>query len=324
MPGQVWGASRERTERSIEDAAAQPVAPPATRRADAGVVSLTGRDIADLIWCGEMHGVPYDLLASLLAVRDDRLRAITGRWRKAGYAQTARLGPGPAWCWLTRPGLAAAGLDLPATAPSPGRLAHLRAVAAVRLSLETGPAWAEGHAHWRSERKIRHAMGGKLPARARPRRGSVLARRARLPVPRRDVGHRGRADPQAVSAHRRDHARAARPDHRVQPRLPPRRDPRYARVVYLTAPPAAPVCRRHAPARPGRPGHHPRPAARGAAVTIWWLIRLRLAMWALTAAWKVTKWAVAAAVLVAALPVTLVTAAGLARAWLHGWPPARL
>ena len=105
-------------------------APPATpaRRSDAGAVRLTGRDIAGLVWCGEMHGVPYDLLASLLAVRDDRLRAITGRWRRAGYAQTARLGPGPAWCWLARPGLAAAGLDLPPTPPSLGRLAHLRAV----------------------------------------------------------------------------------------------------------------------------------------------------------------------------------------------------
>jgi hypothetical protein len=59
-------------------------------------------------------------------------------------------------------------------------------------------------------------------------------------------------------------------------------------------------------------------------VTIWWLIRLRLAMWVLKAAWNLTRWAVAAAVLVAALPVTLVTATGLAGAWLRGWPPARL
>jgi hypothetical protein len=139
------------------------------------VVRLTGRDIAGLIWCGEMHGVRYDLLAALLAVRDDRLRAITSRWRKAGYAQTARLGPGPAWCWLTRPGLAAAGLDLTPTPPSLGRLAHLRAVAAVRLSLESGPAWNEGHAHWASERKIRHAMGGRLPA------GQVRATEEKLP-----------------------------------------------------------------------------------------------------------------------------------------------
>jgi hypothetical protein len=59
-------------------------------------------------------------------------------------------------------------------------------------------------------------------------------------------------------------------------------------------------------------------------VTIWWLIRLRLAMWTLTAAWKVTRWVVTAAVLVAAAPVTIVAATGFAGAWLRGWPPARL
>jgi hypothetical protein len=53
-------------------------------------------------------------------------------------------------------------------------------------------------------------------------------------------------------------------------------------------------------------------------VTIWWLIRLRLAMWVLKAAGKVTRWAVAAAVLVALPPVTLVTVTGLAGAWLRG------
>jgi hypothetical protein len=87
---------QERTGRPIRDLAAEPGTPPA-RRADAGVVHLTRRDIVGMISCGEMHGVPDDLLASLLAVRDDRLRAITRRWRRAGYARTARLGPGPAF-----------------------------------------------------------------------------------------------------------------------------------------------------------------------------------------------------------------------------------
>jgi len=49
--------------------------------------------------CGEMYGAPYDLLAAYLEVRPDRLRGIAARWRAAGYAQTGRLGPGPAWCW---------------------------------------------------------------------------------------------------------------------------------------------------------------------------------------------------------------------------------
>ena len=82
----------------------------AARRSDAGTVRLTSRDITGLVLCGEQYGAPYDLLAAYLGVREDRLRAITARWRAAGYAATGRLGPGPAWCWLTRPGLAATGL----------------------------------------------------------------------------------------------------------------------------------------------------------------------------------------------------------------------
>ena len=65
------------------------------RRSDAGTVRLTGRDITGLVWCGEMYGTPYDLLAACLDVREDRLRAILARWRKAGFAETGRLGPGP-------------------------------------------------------------------------------------------------------------------------------------------------------------------------------------------------------------------------------------
>jgi hypothetical protein len=71
---------------------------PATRRADAGTVRLTGRDVAGLVWCAEMYGTPYDLLETYLGVRPDRLRAILARWRKAGHADTGRLGPGPGWC----------------------------------------------------------------------------------------------------------------------------------------------------------------------------------------------------------------------------------
>jgi hypothetical protein len=89
------------------------------RRADAGTIRLTGRDITGLVLCGEMQGAPYDLLAAYLGVREDRLRGIVSRWRKAGYAETGRLGPGPAWLWLwlTRSGLAVTGLRFAPTAP---------------------------------------------------------------------------------------------------------------------------------------------------------------------------------------------------------------
>lgn len=52
---------------------------PAARRADAGSVRLGGRDVGGLLLCGDMYGAPYDLLASALNVRLDRLRVIVAR-----------------------------------------------------------------------------------------------------------------------------------------------------------------------------------------------------------------------------------------------------
>jgi hypothetical protein len=182
----------------------------ASRRSDTGTVRLSGRDVAGLVLAGEMHGAPYDLLGGFLGVREDRLRSIVSRWRKAGYADTGRLGPGPAWLWLTRSGQAITGLGFAATPPSLARLAlarltHLRAVLAVRLSLEAGDAWEAGSAHWRSERRLRAAtiMRG------------LLAR--------------------TTGCH---------------PGAVPAADPRYARVVYLTAPPARSVTTRAAATLP--------------------------------------------------------------------------
>jgi hypothetical protein len=131
--------------------------PPLSRRADAGTVRLGQRDVAGLLLCGDMYAAPYDLLADALGVRADRLRAIVARWRRARYVQTGRLGPGPAWCWLTRSGLAVTGQPYTATRPALGRLAHIRAVLAIRLSLQRGNAWQQGQAWWRSERRIRAA-----------------------------------------------------------------------------------------------------------------------------------------------------------------------
>jgi hypothetical protein len=123
----------------------------AVRRADAGVVRLSDLDVRGLMLCGDMYGAPYDLLADHLDVRVDRLRGIAARWRTAGYVVTPRLGPGPAWCWLKRSGLAVTGQRHTATRPSAGRLAHTRAVLAIRLSLETSTAYREGRAWWRGE-----------------------------------------------------------------------------------------------------------------------------------------------------------------------------
>ena len=128
------------------------------RRADAGTVRLGDRDIAGLVLCGEQYGAPYDLLAAALGVAPARLRGIVARWRAAGYAQTARLGPGPSWCWLTPRGMERVGLPYPAAPPKLARLAHVRAVLAVRLWLSGSEAYRAGGAWWESERRLRTAV----------------------------------------------------------------------------------------------------------------------------------------------------------------------
>jgi len=56
---------------------AHPARPP--RRADAGTVRLSQRDIDGLMLCGEHYGAPLDLLAAALRVAPERLPAITAR-----------------------------------------------------------------------------------------------------------------------------------------------------------------------------------------------------------------------------------------------------
>jgi hypothetical protein len=104
---------------------------------------------------GALRCPPADLLAAALCTEEARPPAITARWCRAGYATTGRLGPGPAWCWLTRDGMTAAGLGYSALRLALGRLAHVRAVLAPRLWLQTIPAWADRKAWWHSEPRLR-------------------------------------------------------------------------------------------------------------------------------------------------------------------------
>ena len=203
------------------------------RRSDYGAVRLGRRDIDGLILCAEHFGAPYDLLGSALAAQPARLRGITARWRRAGFAATGRLGPGPAWCWLTPGGMAATGLGYPASRPSLSRLAHIRAVLAARLWLADSAAWHEGQAWWHSERRLRAAQpvparAGHLPdaeihwpsIQASPYAGQVWAVEVELtpkPLPRTARIMAGLLSPG-----------------------------RYAQVIYLTAPPARQVVTRSA------------------------------------------------------------------------------
>ena len=226
--------------------------PPATgRRADAGTVRLSGRDITGLMLCADHYGAPHDLLAAVLHVRPDRLRGITARWRHAGYVETGTLGPGPAWCWLTPAGMKTTGLAYPATRPALGRLAHIRAVLAVRLWLEAGEVYQMGRAWWRSERRLRAAIGGRVGIAhvpdaevhwpsldSSPYAGQVWAIEAELtPKPlARTVGIM-----RALLARASDYGSGAVTG----------QGPRYGQVVYLAAPAARPVVLRAIATLPG-------------------------------------------------------------------------
>ncbi len=109
-----------------------------------------------------MYAVQLDQLATVLGVTEPRAGAIALGWRRARYAESARIGPGRPWVWLTRPGLSACGLPYRAASPALSRLAHLRAVTSVRLALEAAPGYAAAGAFWRSERRLRARAGGRV------------------------------------------------------------------------------------------------------------------------------------------------------------------
>jgi hypothetical protein len=198
---------------------------------------------------------PYDLLAAALDVTTDRLRGIVARWRHAGYAHTGGLGRGPAWCWLTPAGMRLLGVNYTAKEPSVTRLAHIRAVLAVRLWLEGGEVYQDGRAWWRSERRIRAALGGHVGTthlpdaevhwpslNGSPYAGQVWAIEAELtPKPlARTV-----AIMRALLARTSDYG----------PSEPAGQAARYARVVYLTAAPARPIVHRAINALPAPMQH---------------------------------------------------------------------
>ena len=137
--------------------------------------------------------------------------------------------------------MAVTGLAYPASRPALSRLAHIRAVLTVRLWLQAGQAYRDGRAWWRSERRIRAAIGGRLGTTHIPDAEVHWPSLDSQPVRRAGVGDRGRADPQAVArtvaimqgllARTSDYGPDAVRAH----------GPRYVQVVYLTAPAARPV-----------------------------------------------------------------------------------
>jgi hypothetical protein len=123
---------------------------------------LGERDIAGLVFVGEMYGVQLDQLGTVLGVTEQRAGTVALRWRRQRYAESARLGPGRPWIWLTRSGLAACGLPYSAASPALSRLAHIRAVTSVRLALQATSGYHAAGAYWRGERRLRARAGGRV------------------------------------------------------------------------------------------------------------------------------------------------------------------
>ncbi len=128
-------------------------------------LSLADRDSAALPFVGEMYGLQVDQLGALLGLTSRQASALVARWAGHGQAESAVLSLGPRWVWLTRSGMRDCGLPYAAAQPALSRLAHIRAVAAVRLAVEAAPGYLEASAHWRSERRLRSRLGGRLGAR---------------------------------------------------------------------------------------------------------------------------------------------------------------
>jgi hypothetical protein len=59
-------------------------------------------------------------------------------------------------------------------------------------------------------------------------------------------------------------------------------------------------------------------------MSVWSWLKLTICLWLLRKMLKAAGWLLLVALLLAAWPVTIVTAIGYAAAWLRGWPPARL
>jgi hypothetical protein len=125
---------------------------PEHRKEPRGGRGLAVRDAGALIFAADMYGVQLDQLATLTG-GERAARAAGARWRELGYAESARLGPGPAWLWVTRAGLAACGLTYSPARPALSRLAHIRAVAAARIALEATSGYERAAAFWRCERR---------------------------------------------------------------------------------------------------------------------------------------------------------------------------
>src|SRR4051812_50230438 len=84
--------------------------PAPARRADAGSVRATERDLRLLLWVAEQYAVSIPQLARLMGRSEHAARWLRARWQRAGWAQGRTMLVGrPVFVWLTRNGSRVAG-----------------------------------------------------------------------------------------------------------------------------------------------------------------------------------------------------------------------
>ena len=135
--------------------AAGPERPPAAARTR----GLAVRNADALIFAADMYGVQLDQLAALTG-GERAARAAAARWRELGYADTARLGPGPGLA-LGDPGRARRlrpRLHRRPARPCPGWRTSGRSPRPASRSRRPA-ATSAAAAFWRCERRIRSRHG---------------------------------------------------------------------------------------------------------------------------------------------------------------------
>jgi hypothetical protein len=209
------------------------------------LTALAGGGTDALVFVAEMHGVQLDQLAVLLGISVEQASGVTSRWRNLGLAESARLGPGPPWVWVTRTGLGACGLPYPAGPPGPARLAHTRAVTAVRLTIQATTAYRRARATWRGERGIRGSrpggFRGSVPdGELHWPRGAAVSWAGQCWAVQVALARTAVADTAGVMRELTGRAADGPCPAAVRPPGPGRPE-RYARVLYLCSPAALPV-----------------------------------------------------------------------------------
>jgi hypothetical protein len=149
-----------------------PVKRPArARRADAGSVRCSARDLELLRVVAEQYAVTLPQLAKMMSCSPHAARWLRSRWERAGWARGRALLVGePVFVWLTRRGQSLAGIDYAVWRPNAGMLAHIAAVTDVRLHvLDRHPG-----AVWVCERELHREFGGARGGRQRHRSDGLV------------------------------------------------------------------------------------------------------------------------------------------------------